>query len=56
MEEFSLDILNLFAVLAAAWLGGLGARRIGYPAILGELLVGIILGPGFLGWLDSTLQ
>lgn len=29
-------------------------KRIGYPAILGELLVGILVGPALLGWIDSN--
>lgn len=49
-----MNILNLLFVLAAAWTGGILARRVGYPAILGELVIGIILGPGVLGWLEST--
>ncbi len=54
MEEFSLNIVNLSAVLLAAYLGGLLIKKIGYPAILGELIVGIILGPGLLGILELT--
>jgi len=54
MEEFNINILNLLAILIAAWLGGAAARRIGYPSILGELVIGIILGPGLLGLLEST--
>jgi len=54
LEEFHINILNLLLVLVAAWGGGSIARRLGYPAILGELIVGIILGPGLLGWLDYT--
>ena len=54
MEEMGINILNLLAVLFAAWLGGSIARRIGYPAILGELIIGIVLGPGIMGWLEYT--
>ncbi|WP_053976644.1 cation:proton antiporter [Mangrovimonas xylaniphaga] len=54
MEAFDLNIINLLAVLVAAWLGGAAARRIGYPSILGELVIGILLGPGLLGWLEYT--
>ncbi|MFO7862804.1 MAG: cation:proton antiporter [Salinivirgaceae bacterium] len=49
-----MDILNLFLVLLAAWAGGSIARRLGYPAILGELVIGIILGPALLGWLGHS--
>jgi Kef-type K+ transport system membrane component KefB len=54
MEEFHIDILNISAVLLAAYLGGVAIRKIGYPAILGELLIGIIFGPALLGWLEYT--
>jgi Kef-type K+ transport system membrane component KefB len=54
MEPFSLNILNLLGILVAAWVGGAIARRVGYPAILGEIIIGIILGPSILGWLNNT--
>lgn len=49
--EFS--IFNLLFVLLAAWVAGALVARIGYPAIFGELLVGIILGPPLLGLLSG---
>lgn len=52
MEE--LNILNLLIILAAAWVGGSLAKRWGYPAILGELVVGIILGPALIGVLETS--
>lgn len=48
----SLDVMNLTLVLAAALGGGLIAKRLGYPAILGEILAGIVLGPPLLGLLQ----
>ncbi len=48
----SLDVLNLLLVLLAAVAGGWVARRLGYPAILGELAAGILLGPPLLGLLE----
>ncbi len=52
MEEFS--ILNLLIILAGAWIGGAAAKKLGYPAILGELVIGIILGPAILGLLEIS--
>ncbi len=52
MEE--LNILNLLIILASAWVGGAAAKKLGYPAILGELVVGIILGPSILGLLELS--
>ena len=48
----SLDVMNLLVVLLAALSGGVIARRFGYPAILGELMAGIVLGPPLLGLLQ----
>ena len=50
--EFS--ILNLFLVLLAGWIGGQFASRIGYPAVLGEIMVGVLLGPPLLGILYGS--
>lgn len=50
--EFSL--LNLLLILFSAWVAGALFTRVGYPAIFGELLVGIILGPPLLGWLHGS--
>lgn len=47
------DLTNLLAVLLAAWGAGWVATRVGYPAVLGELLAGILLGPPLLGLLDG---
>lgn len=54
MDNHHINLLNLLLILVAAWMGGLGAKRLGYPAILGELAIGIILGPGVLGLLNDT--
>ncbi|MGH3443531.1 MAG: monovalent cation:proton antiporter family protein [Nitriliruptorales bacterium] len=40
---------NFLLVLLSAWIAGRLVERIGFPAILGELLVGILLGPALLG-------
>ena len=48
-----LSLLNLLLVLLSAWIAGALVSRIGYPAIFGELLVGILLGPPLLGILHS---
>lgn len=52
MEE--LDILNLLIILSAAWVGGSIAKKGGYPAILGELIIGVILGPALIGFLEPS--
>lgn len=48
------EILMLALVLGAALLGGRVAARFGYPSILGEIAVGILLGPPVVGLLQSN--
>ena len=52
MEE--LNILSLLIILVAAWIGGSAAKKLGYPAILGELIIGILLGPALFGILETS--
>ena len=47
------DLLPLALVLLAAWTAGWAATRLGYPAVLGELVAGIVLGPPLLGVLSD---
>lgn len=44
-----LNLLNLLIVLLAGWAGGRLAVWLKYPAVLGELLAGIVVGPALLG-------
>jgi len=43
-------------IVFAAYLGGVVARRVGQPRVLGEILAGIMLGPSVLGaiWPEAT--
>jgi Kef-type K+ transport system membrane component KefB len=61
MTSFLQLILLLSIILLTAKLGGFISRRIGQPSVLGELLIGIILGPSILNllhlpFLDSHLM
>ena len=47
-------LLVLVATLLATKLLGRLATRLGQPAVLGELIAGVILGGSLLGWLDPT--
>jgi Kef-type K+ transport system membrane component KefB len=47
-------LLALGLLIAAARLGGVLSRRLGQPAVLGELLVGVVLGPSLLDFLHLT--
>src|SRR5579884_4003399 len=51
-------LINIAVAMAAAFVGGIIARRIGLPTIVGYLLAGMAIGPftpGFSGDL-STIQ
>lgn len=47
-------LINITAALVAAFLGGLVARRVGLPTIVGYLLAGIIIGPFTPGFVGDT--
>jgi Kef-type K+ transport system membrane component KefB len=42
-------LVSVAIVLAAAHAGGLVARRLGQPAVIGQLLAGVVIGPTVLG-------
>jgi len=42
-------LVTLPVILAACHLAGRAARRVGQPTVIGEILVGVILGPSLLG-------
>ena len=42
-------ILSVAIVLAVAHAGGVVARRVGQPAVIGQLLAGVVIGPTVLG-------
>ena len=44
-------IAQVVAIVALSRLLGLGARRLGQPLVIAEIVAGILLGPSFLGWL-----
>ena len=46
--------LNLLLVLVSAFVGGRLALRLGYPAVLGEIMMGILLGPPLLGLMHES--
>lgn len=52
METIEL-LLPLALILIGARLVGRLSQRFGLPAVLGELLAGLILGPSLLGWVHT---
>ncbi|MGW8762890.1 cation:proton antiporter [Streptomyces sp. NPDC055815] len=55
-SPLSLVLVAVPAVVLACQAGGWAARRLGQPPVIGEMAVGILLGPSFLGWLAPGLQ
>lgn len=52
-------LINITLALVVAFFGGMVAKRIGFPTIVGYLLAGIIIGPftpGFVGDIETIQQ
>lgn len=49
-DPLSRLFIQLILIVLGARLCGALARRLGQPAVIGEMLAGIILGPSLLGW------
>jgi len=50
-QPLALLLLQMLVIIAASRLLGRVFRRIGQPAVIGEIFAGILLGPSLLGWL-----
>lgn len=51
--EINAFLLELLLTLLGARLAGELAARAGVPAMMGEMLAGIVLGPSLLGWISA---
>ncbi|HLB47728.1 MAG TPA: hypothetical protein VJL59_12040, partial [Anaerolineales bacterium] len=47
-------LAGLAIVIAAATLSGSLANRLGQPAVMGKLLIGLVLGPSLIGLFDAA--
>jgi len=47
-------LVDLFLLLLAAKIGDELFKRIGQPAIVGEVLAGVVVGPAVLGWVEVS--
>ena len=54
MVAVEIFIRDIVIVLVVAFLGGSVARRFGYPAAMGELVAGVIIGPFALGFVEYS--
>src|SRR3712207_9422327 len=48
-------LIDLTIIILAARAFGWAARRVGQPAVIGEIVAGILLGPTVLGRIDADL-
>ena len=53
MHEVPL-LINIVVALVVAFIGGIIARRVGLPTIVGYLLAGIVIGPFTPGFVGDT--
>ena len=51
MHDIGLDLLIL---LAGIWLVAVTLRPLGLPTIMGELIVGVLLGPAVFGLIEPS--
>ncbi|MFH1714708.1 MAG: cation:proton antiporter [Elusimicrobiota bacterium] len=49
ISQMALIVFQLSFILFAAWLGGTLFSKMRLPAVLGEIIAGVIIGPYFLG-------
>jgi len=49
-------LFQLFAVLAAAKIGDEFFKRLGQPALAGEIVGGMVVGPAVLGWYEVRVE
>ncbi|MEE8575605.1 MAG: cation:proton antiporter, partial [Thermodesulfobacteriota bacterium] len=45
---------ELLILLVVIWSVAVLLRKIGLPTILGELVMGVMLGPAVLGWIEPS--
>jgi Kef-type K+ transport system membrane component KefB/Trk K+ transport system NAD-binding subunit len=47
-------IVDLLILLAGIWLVAVTLRPLGLPTIMGELIVGVLVGPAVFGWIEPS--
>jgi Kef-type K+ transport system membrane component KefB len=56
VEHLTQVLFQLFALLLATKLGDELFKRLGQPALIGEILGGVVVGPALLGWYQLTAE
>jgi len=46
--------LHLLILMVVAWTAAMMLRWVGIPIIMGELVIGVVLGPSLLGWVQPS--
>lgn len=41
-------------LMVVVWAAAVILRRLGWPTVMGELVMGVILGPAVLGWVEPS--
>ena len=54
MEQTTAILLEVFVIFIAAQIGGELARLIRLPSVVGEIVIGCMLGPSVLGWITPS--
>ncbi len=54
LRVVNLPIVNILFLLVVVWLAGNLFEKIKLPAVLGELLAGLIIGPPLLNWVGPS--
>ena len=52
--DHSTVLLSLFLILASAKIMAEIFERLRQPAVVGEILAGVIIGPSLLGWVEPS--
>lgn len=55
-HTFAYVMLDIAVIIVVARVFGRVARRLRQPAVVGEIVAGIALGPSLLGWLPGNLD
>jgi len=56
MEHLPAVLFQLFVLLLATKMGDEVFKRLGQPALVGEILGGVVVGPAVLGWYQITAE
>lgn len=56
MDHHADSLAHIALILAAAFIGGAVFRRLNQPVLVGYIIVGLILGPSVLGYVDNSAE